>query len=78
MSIQCKDQENDEDMITTTPPYCTSTIPINEGHSQHNACMAVEQEQPLNNTSIPNTIQVPRRDMKQHPIIQGEIAIDNQ
>ena len=75
MSIQCKDQENDEDMITTTSPYvyCTSTIPINEGHSQHNTCMAVEQEQPLNNTSIPNTIQVPRRDMKQHPIIQGEL-----
>ena len=39
--------------------------------------MAVEQ--PLNNATtitIPNTIQVPRRDMKQHPIIQGEIAID--
>ena len=78
MSIQCKDQENDEDITTTSPyVYCASTISINEGHSQHdnntNTCMAVEQEQPLNNTSIPNTIQVPRRDMKQHPIIQGEL-----
>ena len=42
------------------------------------ACTAVEQEQPLNNTSIPNTIQVPRRDMKQHPVIQGELWYDNQ
>jgi len=75
MSIQCKVQENDEDIITTTSPYCTSTINRNlhEGHTQYNACTAVEQEQPLNNTSIPNTIQVPRRDMKQHPIIQGEL-----
>ena len=82
MSIQCKNQENDEDNITITSPYCTSTkmnrncLELLEGHTQYhtNTCMAVEQ--PLNNTTIPNTIQVPRRDMKQHPIMQGEIAID--
>lgn len=79
MSIQCKNQENDED-ITTKSPYalCTrTTMNRLEGHTQYhtNTCMAVEQ--PLNNaTTIPNTIQVPRRDMEQHPIIQGEIAID--
>ena len=85
MSIQCKDQENDV-TATATSPYCTNTnncLELHEGNSQPQSqqrtctCMAVEQEQPLNNATIPNTIQVPRRgrDMKQQ-MIQGEIAID--
>ena len=84
MSIRCKDQENDniEDIITTTSPFCRNTmnrncLELHEGNSQSqhhtHTCMAVEQEQSLSNTTIPNTIQVPRRDMKQHPVIQGEL-----
>ena len=79
MSIRCKDQENDniEDIITTTSPMNRNCLELHEGNSQSqhhtHTCMAVEQEQSLSNTTIPNTIQVPRRDMKQHPVIQGEL-----
>ena len=81
MSIQCKDQENDnEDIITTTSPYCTSTSTMNrnclelhEGNSQsQHHTMSVDQEQSLDNTSIPNTIQVPRRHIMKQQMIQGE------